>query len=429
MGSTVTAPLVRYQGGRFFGGDQRDAQEAGSPGNVSITFENGLKGVVQFPGESPAVIERFTLGGTPADEGLQAVLATTGKQAMISMVNPASLRSPLGIWHSTLKKSGASYQLDLKRLRADSLRAPSVYALSYQCQATADNQWFECSRDAAKEPLGYMPRLRIRYAAGGVIGAAQMASAPDEVRVVGNVVATDTQGNECVAASGGCKDAFFPVNGTWVVADELNGKPGRGISLDVQSDIAVLQIFNYLDSGASTFHMGSGEYGQGSLEMDLSRYAGGRYLGGPAQSAHWVQSAGTVQVDFANSPTTSEGLIQFPGEPAKKIVRLGLDPQASPAEALLGHWHIRSTSPQGMTLYAEVILNKIVDGVAWANTSGDTYYCRYVSLEQKLVECTYQTRSSQPKDITSVRFFYDGYTTSSPNVYKIRDRYGNLLGL
>lgn len=39
-GNTVTAPLMRYRGGRSFGGEARDAVEDGSPGAVTVSFAN-----------------------------------------------------------------------------------------------------------------------------------------------------------------------------------------------------------------------------------------------------------------------------------------------------------------------------------------------------------------------------------------------------
>ncbi|MEG0973186.1 MAG: hypothetical protein RSF42_00640 [Comamonas sp.] len=55
-------------------------------------------------------------------------------------------------------------------------------------------------------------------------------------------------------------NTLMPVNGTWIVEDELNGKPGRGLALDIQGNTAILQVYNYRDNQQPTFHMGSAVY-------------------------------------------------------------------------------------------------------------------------------------------------------------------------
>jgi hypothetical protein len=58
-GNHVTAPLIGYKGGRSFGSAARDAMEDQPVGDVMVSFRNGLKGVLQFPGEQAVAIERF----------------------------------------------------------------------------------------------------------------------------------------------------------------------------------------------------------------------------------------------------------------------------------------------------------------------------------------------------------------------------------
>jgi hypothetical protein len=38
---------------------------------------------------------------------------------------------------------------------------------------------------------------------------------------------------------------FTPQTGSWVVSSELNGKPGRGLAIDVQGNTFFMQVFGY----------------------------------------------------------------------------------------------------------------------------------------------------------------------------------------
>ena len=51
--------------------------------------------------------------------------------------------------------------------------------------------------------------------------------------------------------------AFTPVSGTWIINSELNGKPGRGLAIDVQNGTVVMQVYGYESNGAPTFYMGT----------------------------------------------------------------------------------------------------------------------------------------------------------------------------
>ncbi|MFC3216587.1 hypothetical protein ACFODQ_00190 [Comamonas sp. JC664] len=80
----------------------------------------------------------------------------------------------------------------------------------------------------------------------------------------------------------------------------------------MQNGVAVLQIFDYLATGASTFHMGSGAYGQSAMDIGLFQYAGGRYFGGPARTGHEVQDAGAAYIDLQQADSLVEGTISSP---------------------------------------------------------------------------------------------------------------------
>ena len=45
---------------------------------------------------------------------------------------------------------------------------------------------------------------------------------------------------------------FTPQAGTWVIDAELDGKPGRGLAIDVQGNTVVLQVYGYEANGAAS---------------------------------------------------------------------------------------------------------------------------------------------------------------------------------
>lgn len=68
--NVFTAALKEYRGGTSLGSAYKPATEAGSPGNVTITFRGGFKGTMQLPGESPKAITKFSFGYPPNPDGL-----------------------------------------------------------------------------------------------------------------------------------------------------------------------------------------------------------------------------------------------------------------------------------------------------------------------------------------------------------------------
>ena len=446
QGNTVTAPLMHYQGGRYFGSPALVAYEAGNAGNVTITFDSGLTGTVQFPGEEAVKIERFLAGDSnDAFSPQNAAIMAEGQSAKWVAMDGNSVGV---IWVSKLsKKAEGGYQLQLNPLtRSVTIGGPGDTfflnkTLTYDCQyGGSAAQGYECTRSDGQPPANLMPKLSFRYAAADVTGTVTTDTGNGKtMRLIGNLWANGFVPGSFVAGHCGkgtlqtflpgedtCKGSRMPANGTWIVEDELNGEPGRGISLDVQHGVAVLQIFDYLKGGASNFHMGSGAYNQSAMNIDLFRYGGGRYFGGPARSGATVQKAGAVRIDLNNHSTLVDASIQFPGEPAKKMVRMGLTSLNTPEESLLGQWHLMFRGSFGSIL-TTAQLDRVVDGVA-RNASGNVG-CRFESVEKREAVCTFYTSGAAPQAMGTASFIYNGHTPASGDVIKIKDRLGNTLGL
>lgn len=146
-----------------------------------------------------------------------------------------------------------------------------------------------------------------------------------------------------VLLSAGWVHAFAPQAGTWVVSSEVDGKPGRGMAVDVQNGTLLLQIYAYESSGQPTFYLAVGPVVDNKVTAPLTRYTGGRYFGSGAQSGSAAGSPGNVTVRFTSGIT---GYITFPNEPEKAISRFNFGYPASPS-SLKGLWTLTSMGSEG----------------------------------------------------------------------------------
>ena len=143
----------------------------------------------------------------------------------------------------------------------------------------------------------------------------------------------------------GIAHAFAPQAGTWIVTSELNGKPGRGLAIDVQDKTLVMQMYAYDPSGNATFYLTSGAINNNQYTGTLNKYRGGRYLGSGDLIGQDDGSVGVVKMRFDSG---TKGYITFPGEPEKAISRYSFAYSANP-QSLKGLWlltPINSLTPQ-----------------------------------------------------------------------------------
>ncbi|GAB2479194.1 hypothetical protein GCM10027082_32660 [Comamonas humi] len=177
----------------------------------------------------------------------------------------------------------------------------------------------------------------------------------------------------CLALSGAAQ-AFVPQAGTWVVSSELNGKPGRGLAIDMQNDTLVMQMYAYEQNGQPTFYMASAPVayvpaGPGTVDEQiivdarLGRYVGGRYLGSGDLSGTESGSPGNVRLRFTSG---TDGFITLPGEPEKPIKRYQFGYPAA-AESLLGLWSFVSAWENGTVEYDTVELVRVAPGTPSGN--------------------------------------------------------------
>ena len=162
--------------------------------------------------------------------------------------------------------------------------------------------------------------------------------------------------------------AFTPAAGTWVINGELNGKPGRGLAIDVQNGTVVVQVYAYEQSGAPTFYMGTSTSYTGQNIMvgpkvaviPLKQYQGGRYLGSGDRSANELKTLGNATLTFTDSHT---GTISLPGEPTVAMSRFDFSGYGlTDKRNLLGEWVFTAFNNSTGTMTAEYVhLNQLMD--------------------------------------------------------------------
>ena len=391
VNNQVTALLKRYRGGRFFGSGPQTAVDDGDAGAVQITFTSGSSGTVQFPGESPVTMQRYRFENAPDGQ-----LNTKGW--MLALLNEKSNAVAVttaftGLDGTDINPIAAS-GTGMVILRAWNAQTQQEEDLSLSCVYAPVSYTFRCQgingTVAAGEFKEYVRQLT---------GTLQWSG--KTYRMVGQRL-IDYKNDGLDTDIGIDTDvlAYAPDDGTWIVSDELDGKPGRGLAIDTQGGTLTMQVYNYDAAGNATFHLAVGSYANGQAQGSLKRYAGGRYFGSGPRSGVEAADAGPVYLAF-NTPTT--GVVRFPGEPPHTIQRYRFGAQAPSAVSLLGTWAMYdATNQQAVTFN----LSQWAGGTA---VSADGMQCSYTDTVVRKVRCT-QTIILNGKAFYSrdYRFVVDG---------------------
>ncbi|MEG0975100.1 MAG: hypothetical protein RSD57_14085 [Comamonas sp.] len=181
-----------------------------------------------------------------------------------------------------------------------------------------------------------------------------------------------------VLASTGIAHAYTPQAGTWVVSNELNGKPGRGLAIDVQGTTLVMQMYAYDTSGNATFYLTSGTISDHKYSGTLNKYRGGRYLGSGDISGQEVGNDGVVSMRFVSG---TKGFIKFPNEAEKEISRFNFSYSTSP-DSLKGIWlltSIGSSSNQAEFVKLENVIEGSGYGTGLVSTSDFRFACENIT--------------------------------------------------
>lgn len=190
--------------------------------------------------------------------------------------------------------------------------------------------------------------------------------------------------------SAGMAYAFMPQAGTWVVTSEVDGKPGRGLAMDVQNDTLLMQMYAYEASGQPTFYLAVGQVSDSRTTTPLTRYTGGRHFGSGAQSGTAAGSPGNVSIRFTSGTT---GFITFPNEPEKAISRFNFGYAAQPA-SLRGFWVFNSIGNEG----AQTDVVELAATAGASNTGNGTMITR-----DGLFGCEHQVSGNLAGDVLCVK--------------------------
>lgn len=212
--------------------------------------------------------------------------------------------------------------------------------------------------------------------------------------------------------------AFMPQAGTWVVNSEVDGRPGRGLALDVQNNTFVLQMYAYEASGQPTFYLAVGPLSNNSGSADLQRFTGGRYLGSGAMSGTLDKVVGRMNLRFTSGVT---GFIQLPGEGEVAISRFNFGYGAVPS-SLMGIWSFSSMGSAGLN--ADVVSLTVLTS-ATSNGNG------LVMSSSGLFGCEHQVRGSFAGGVICVKINNSGQLLAGYRfVYSVNEGEGlsNIMG-
>ncbi|MCS4294946.1 hypothetical protein M2375_003179 [Comamonas sp. BIGb0152] len=435
-GNTITAPLNRYSGGRSFGSAARDAVEDGSPGNVTVSFANGLQGTVQFPGEEEVAIQRFHMQTAEFED--RYWVQQRARSFFVSAADPAQqIEFAADMFLGASGTSSGGLQLYLSNMPGDLRQRMS-------CEKLAGRDVYTCTKvsDESPQERGNVQEARLHIAGINVYGTVDVVSNGVSHRLPLQGITVGGGGESTITGCGqyvdlyvsdiiNCRQVSSPSSGTWVVEEELLGKPGRGFAIDVQNGMVLAQVFNYLPNGQPTFHMGSGLYQGIDTSVPLNRYAGGRSLGGPAASGALVDSSGDLSIRFSESATDSGfsanrvvGIVHLPGEAPKRMVRMSLDAEASSLQALLGQWWIRRYVVQGGARGLKRINLTSLEGERLFNDDGSVVCTRNAQTTIPAAQCTWTEDG-----VEMMAWLSNEPNNRTRRALQVTDRLGNRMGL
>ena len=396
-----TGTLMKYRGGRYFGSGPLEAVPDGSAGDVEIQFSTATSGTIQLPGEPPVPISRFKF-----DQIAPGQLTAHGRNELwyVAELDRSNGNKPINAWllapESYEGGSGITVGSPLKgSVDFSPCTVHAIYPHTLTCDVKLGS--VAGTNDAAPAYIRNATQvtIEINKQFEGMTGNIKYSYTPPispirpethTNRLVGMRMMTTHLGRvqqNVWTPRGFYRDKpyhYAPDPGTWVVSQELNGKPGRGMAIDVQDNVLVMQVYDYERSGAPTFHLGVGFFSEGKAAVRLTRYEGGRYFGGPPLVGVEVADLGEVKLSF-DSPTT--GQVQFPGESPVTIQRFEFGWDTSRPEILLGQWVFWERSAEKFTA---IDLTSVKGNAAVGTVIGTnkTVQCRFEKTDQGTVRCT-----------------------------------------
>ena len=303
--ASMTVPLLRFKGGRHFGGPAQIGVEDGTAGDVTLRFTDGLNGSEQFPGEQEQPIARFLVPEKQPFWWTELSDAPpAGKEGFRTMQ-----------WVAT-SQNGIRYTWDAKL----GMGTNGVYPLelgstfdwgtalrTFDCRLHAETEVLDClpTSNSSNGEKPDMPleiqRLKFRVVGRDVIGEIQPAwdlaqrmtlngwqegsyscNGPttycmfERERSARLYKASTQIGGLCITGycSGYGHITLLPNSGAWVIEDERTGQPGRGVFLDVQDHTVI------------PADLGLSGQRQSDVPLGHRKLAGSRHFGGRDEHIH-----------------------------------------------------------------------------------------------------------------------------------------------
>jgi len=382
-GLQFKGPLSQYRGGRFFGSGERVGWEDEVAGEVRIRFESSTSGFIQFPGEPEVAMSRFRFDAVP--EGF--ALKPGSLEGWLAMEYDEQ-GSPYAAWHLELRQ-GAGPDKKLSLTVASAPVIEKSMSTVNPCTLKKDG-WIRCDVMFEQGESWQRPAVfEIRRSVNGLEGFITRTALPNLIRKLrGNKYHFYDDANSVDHRLVHTKNlhgkyTYVPEPGTWIVSSELNGKPGRGMALDWQNGVIVMQVYNYEENGDPSFHLGVGKVsdnpssGTGTMDVTtrLKRYAGGRYFGSDGMSGHEDADVGEVQMVFL-SPL--KGRVKFPGESWKDMEKFQFGYGEKNPQALLGIWALQNVLDQRWWLELFKVEGKYA--------LGQSVMCHFDDPDEKILE-------------------------------------------
>ncbi|WP_353233391.1 hypothetical protein [Diaphorobacter ruginosibacter] len=365
-GNSFSGQLMEYRGGRYLGGPALDAAEVGSAGEVRIDFSSATTGTIKFPGEPAVDISRYVFDGVPQGRFLPPGMGE--------------------VWLLTKNMDGYFTESSGVAINDADGR---MWSDDGECQVNADTAAVTCPMtwDSWSSATVTLKRYGQR-----VEGTVSRRGSSSKDRVVGARLALlrfrgdmelmfDTESMDWF--TGEVTTSSVPEAGLWIISGENTGKPGRGLTMDLQLDTLVVQLYGYEADGSPTFRIGSGKYKGGSSTVALQKVRGGRYYGSDALTGIDAGSDGNAQIRFT-SPTT--GMILLPAEQWVPMQKFSVGVMAPQPESLLGKWAFFVAGAGGGREHTVFDLTRVDAGRA-KNSSGSAQ-CWYETTRHGTVRCT-----------------------------------------
>ena len=441
----VTAPLLYFTGGRYFGSAPIDARQAGSAGDVEVIFTSRTTGTIRFPGESAKPMQRYDYEGTPAD-----VFAESALVDRWAIVELNSDNRPRNVWWADIGTGDQvrlnydwtgsardwpySSETQLAIHGFDGTLASPIFA---SCSYSGANRLFNCTGDSvSSQNQSSAVNLTLQRSLDQLSGTLQIANAETR-RIIGARITrsgyADVDGQTSRTTHFAALNA--PEPGTWIISTELTGKAGRGMTMDQQKPVnsderkLFLSVYDYQSDGDATFHSAYGGLDESSGDpLELNQYQGGRSFGSNDRVATYLDDPGSVGLRSFINPAL--GAIQFPGEEEVLNERyyFGVDPDS--INSLLGSWVVLSDSTGGF--------NRIFNFVSGANgsvidmTTG--YSCVRDVLDEFSFRCTPTFAGSTDPAIRLAPAYYsasrgviDNDDAAELTILRVRDANGQLI--